>query len=732
YEVERELGRGGMGAVYLARDPRLGREVAVKVLTQATRARSRERFAREAEALARLDHPHVVKIHHQGTERGQPYLVLDYVAGESLAERLKRGPLPAREAVELMVRLTRGVAHAHQQGILHRDIKPENVLVARGEPLLTDFGLAHVGESHLTQTGQILGTPAFMAPEQANGERVDARADVYALGATLYALLSGRPPFRGETLLKVLSAVLDKAPARLSEVEEVDAELEALVLRCLAKEPAERPASAEDLAFDLEAWLRADAARGEARGGSRLPFALGALAVVALAAGLALAVSREPRSSAAPSPDSSAAASPTEREAPPAPPAPTSTPGAPAPLGQAQQALFDQAEAAFLSGDDSEVLKLLARAEHPRLRCLRAWSLLDLGQQGEAERLAEEVARAWSGYGPLRLLQIVLRCARGPLTDFQLRELLDDARGAGDVSEVELLRTYAWCGRLLRSHGVLLPELEERLRELLAQQPGDLRCAAYLINLRAPREGWHTLEAEALALHERSNKRCVLVWQVLANSRRFAPSADKVRQGLQTWLTGAKACDDDPVLLLNAGIMFAARSYDVPRALALLRQVRARAERDGLDSLQIRAGGAYLGHKLTEAIDAYLNPRPNLRLPARHPQAELKAWRRETQELSASFAEGVTEDFPGSLKAHDMTGFLLQDAQRYEEAYAYTRKTVQRWPGEPSVQYQHYLSAFYLARQAHLAGERARANELQREAKRFLDKYNALKQAERE
>ncbi|MCW8142143.1 MAG: serine/threonine protein kinase [Planctomycetota bacterium] len=260
YVLTRELGRGGMGVVFAARDPALGREVAIKVvLAPAPPADLLERFRLEAATAARLSHPGVVKVHEAGVERGRPYFVQELVEGESLQARLDRaGPLPPVEAARLVRELALAVEHAHAQGVLHRDLKPANALVTpAGRVCLVDFGLAKdaLAGGDLTRTGELLGTLGFMAPEQAGdgAKRVDARADVYGLGATLYALLTGRPPFAGGSPVQVVRRLLEEPPTPPTrERPEVPPALEALVLRCLAKEPGRRPASAADLAAALD------------------------------------------------------------------------------------------------------------------------------------------------------------------------------------------------------------------------------------------------------------------------------------------------------------------------------------------------------------------------------------------------------------------------------------------------------------------------------------------------
>ena len=216
YQLLSEIARGGMGVVYRAQSA-AGERVAIKVLLEQD-PDSLARFEREATLAMSLEHPNVVRIREQGVSRGRPYLVMDFVAGEELAERLERdGPLPEFEARRVFLELADALQAAHSLGIVHRDLKPQNVLLDGPDVYLTDFGLARAGPSDLTATGEILGTPSYMAPEQASGERgaLSPATDVYGLGATLYAALCGEPPHRGPTLLATLDLVLHAVPTPL-------------------------------------------------------------------------------------------------------------------------------------------------------------------------------------------------------------------------------------------------------------------------------------------------------------------------------------------------------------------------------------------------------------------------------------------------------------------------------------------------------------------------------------
>jgi predicted Ser/Thr protein kinase/tetratricopeptide (TPR) repeat protein len=263
YEVEAVLGRGGMGVVFRARQLRLGRVVALKMALAEAYAgpRERERFQREAEAVAALRHPNIVQIYDVGDSEGRPYFTMEYVEGGSLAQKLAGTPQPARQAAALLATLAGAVQAAHQSRVVHRDLKPANVLLtADGTPKITDFGLARRldGPAGLTRTGTALGTPSYMAPEQVGGpsSAVGPAVDIYALGAILYELLTGRPPFRGASVLETLEYVSTTEPVPPSRlVPMVPRDAETITLKCLQKEPARRYGSAAALAEDLRRFL---------------------------------------------------------------------------------------------------------------------------------------------------------------------------------------------------------------------------------------------------------------------------------------------------------------------------------------------------------------------------------------------------------------------------------------------------------------------------------------------
>ena len=252
-----------MSVVYLARQVALNRLVALKVIRARVYAEATiaARFRDEAEAAARFQHPNIVQVYEVGEFEGQGYLVLEYAAGGSLAQKLAGTPQPPREAAQITEELARALHYAHQHGIVHRDLKPANVVLTEdGMPKVTDFGLAKLMEREggLTQTGDIMGTPSYMAPEQAQGTPSDATpaTDVYALGAILYEMLTGRPPFKGATPLSTLSQVAGHEPVAPGKLQRhTPRELETICLKCLEKEPRKRYGSALELAEDLRRFL---------------------------------------------------------------------------------------------------------------------------------------------------------------------------------------------------------------------------------------------------------------------------------------------------------------------------------------------------------------------------------------------------------------------------------------------------------------------------------------------
>jgi serine/threonine protein kinase/Flp pilus assembly protein TadD len=264
YELLEEIGRGGQGVVYRARQKSLNRIVALKVIGLAQWATQAhvKRFRMEAEAAAHLDDPRIVPIYEIGERDGACYFSMKFIEGGQLDKIVGSSPMPGRKAAELMAKLARTLHHAHQHGVLHRDVKPGNILLdAKGEPHLTDFGLARLveTESTVTATLEVLGTPSYMAPEQAagNNTQLTSATDIYGLGAVLYQLLTGHPPFAGATTYETVQMVLETQPRqpRLYNPK-VDRDLETICLKCLEKEPAGRYAAAQELAEDIERFLR--------------------------------------------------------------------------------------------------------------------------------------------------------------------------------------------------------------------------------------------------------------------------------------------------------------------------------------------------------------------------------------------------------------------------------------------------------------------------------------------
>jgi serine/threonine protein kinase len=307
YEIRGAIGAGGMGDVFRARDPRLDREVAIKVLSAhiATRPGAITRFEREAMSVAKLSHPNIVSIFEFGVHGDTVFVVTELLDGETLRARLRGGALPPRRAVAYALQITRGMAAAHARGMVHRDLKPENVMITRADQVkILDFGLAKtleadepdsIGGAHaVTRVGAVLGTSGYMAPEQARGQAVDHRADIFAFGAVLYEMLSGERAFKGANSADTMMAVLTEDPPELHAAGvSISPALDRIVRRCLEKTPDLRFQSADDLAFALETLSTTTTSSTAAidvtaparhRRGVWLPWIIMAIAVAAAAA----------------------------------------------------------------------------------------------------------------------------------------------------------------------------------------------------------------------------------------------------------------------------------------------------------------------------------------------------------------------------------------------------------------------------------------------------------------
>jgi eukaryotic-like serine/threonine-protein kinase len=279
YEIVAPLGAGGMGEVYRARDTRLSRTVAVKVMSGGLAARPelRERFEREALAISSLNHPHICTLFDVGEHDGVAYFVMEFLEGETLAARLARGALPLDQVLRYAIEIAGALDAAHRQGVVHRDLKPGNILLTKAGAKLLDFGLAKLQgpvsplagsdvstlateQSPLTREGTILGTLHYMAPEQLHGQEADARSDLFAFGVMVYEMATGRKAFDGATAASVIAAILEREPPELSTVQPLTPPaLERIVRRCLLKDPEERWQTARDLLAELK-WVHTEAA----------------------------------------------------------------------------------------------------------------------------------------------------------------------------------------------------------------------------------------------------------------------------------------------------------------------------------------------------------------------------------------------------------------------------------------------------------------------------------------
>src|SRR5712672_238347 len=283
YEILSSIGAGGMGEVYRARDTRLNRTVAIKVLPPhlADRSELRERFEREARTIASLNHPHICTLHDNGQQDGVDYLVMEYLEGETLAHRLLKGPLPLEQVLRYAIEIADALDKAHRKGVTHRDLKPGNIMLTKTGTKLLDFGLAKLKQQvapanvqlsqlptandPLTAQGTIIGTLQYMAPEQLEGKEADARTDIFAFGAVVYEMATGKRAFEGKSQASLIAAILEREPPAMSSLQPMTPPaLDRVVRKCLAKEPEKRWQAASDVCDELK-WI--------AEGGSQVTFA---------------------------------------------------------------------------------------------------------------------------------------------------------------------------------------------------------------------------------------------------------------------------------------------------------------------------------------------------------------------------------------------------------------------------------------------------------------------------
>src|SRR5437016_4130609 len=319
YEIQSLLGAGGMGEVYRARDARLDREVAIKVLPASLAADSslRQRLEREAKAVSKLSHPHICTLHDIGNQDGVVFLVMELLDGETLEQRLSKGPLPTQQTMRYGAQIADALSKAHKLGFTHRDLKPANIMLTKSGAKLMDFGLAKhsataplttalsemtADQSKLTGDGMLVGTFQYMAPEQLEGKEADARTDIFALGEVLYEMATGKPAFSGKSRASLIASILTTEPPPMSQAQPLTPpSLERVVEKCLAKDPDERWESASDLASEL-GWInKTESTAGRQRSGASvrkspewLPWMLAAVGVIAaIALGVAHFAFRE-------------------------------------------------------------------------------------------------------------------------------------------------------------------------------------------------------------------------------------------------------------------------------------------------------------------------------------------------------------------------------------------------------------------------------------------------------
>ena len=580
YMVQRVLGEGAMGKVYLARHPRLGREVAIKLLHERDPGLV-ARFQREAEVMARIRHEGVVEVYEAGVHEGEPYLVLEFCRGRDLAAVLReRGALPPQEAARLVAEIARGVSAAHVAGVIHRDLKPANVLVDRdGCPKVTDFGIAAARAGRiqsLTESGVILGTPSYMAPEQARDSRsADARSDVYALGAILYECLTGRPPYQGATSLAVLSKVMAGQLEPLPV--EVPAALAEVVTCALSLDPGDRFAQAAYLTEALEEALAAEEVGPSSRPRWLAPLVVagGLLALSGLALASSLAVpSPTPSRSASPAPSGGASPSGSASPAPSESASPASS-GGPSPSPISAELPLCRRRAHFL--DKQRFL----RAKVPELR-----AAVEAGNPAAMTQLARRFLEGRDvSMDPKKSAAMLVRAAEAGDTEAMVNLVHYYTNGLGVERDPEQAARWTRVAGDLGSYAVLLvrssgmaPEEVEALRARAWKiargdaERGDPTATAALL-----RDRWVVGDLEgmerwlALGLEQGAREAWLLQGYLLrirgAEAREYADAFQRASELGNVEATCAWA----RCLLEGTGV-----PRDVPRGEALLRGLEAR------------------------------------------------------------------------------------------------------------------------------------------------------------